>query len=158
MTDLTGALAPFDGTDAALLRELREAVDRVDPCPAGLGDAVKFALTVQALHAEVAELTRGAEALTRGVEDPDEAATMTFSTDSVNIMVTVTPDGSGGSRVDGWLTCDSAEVELLRPDGASERQPVEDGRFVFPSVAAGPTRLVVHPAQGRPVVTPTFTL
>ena len=31
---------------------------RIDPVPAGLTDDVKFALTVHALHAEVAELQR----------------------------------------------------------------------------------------------------
>ena len=153
-----GALAPLDETDAALLRELRETVDRLDPCPAGLTDDVKFALTVQALQAEVAELTQEPAALVRGEDDdPDQTATMTFSTDSVSIMLTVTP-GRGGARVDGWLTCDSADVELLRPDGSSERTDVEDGRFVFVDVAAGPTRLVVHPPLARPVVTPTFAL
>lgn len=156
--DMDLDLAPFDETDAALLRELREVINRLDPCPAGLPDDVKFALTLRGLEAEVAEVTRAAEALVRGEEDPDQAATMTFSTDSVSIMLTATPGSDGGARVDGWLTCDTAEVELLRPDGNSERARVEEGRFVFHGVAPGPTRLVVHPDQGRPVVTPTFSL
>lgn len=151
-------MAPLDETDLDLLRDLRETVDRLDPCPAGLADDVKFALTVKALHAEVAELTQEPLALVRGEDDdPDQTQTMTFSTDSVSIMLTVTP-GLDGTRVDGWLTCDVADVELLRPDGRSDRTGVEDGRFVFARVDSGATRLVVHPRQGRPVVTPTFTL
>ncbi|WP_275106675.1 hypothetical protein [Ornithinimicrobium flavum] len=35
MTTIPG-MQPFDATDAAILRELREIQARVDPCPAGL--------------------------------------------------------------------------------------------------------------------------
>ena len=68
-------MQPFDATDAAILRELREIQSRIDPCPAGLAEQITFALTVQALQAEVAELTSAAGVLTRAaVEDADEAA------------------------------------------------------------------------------------
>lgn len=165
--DWTGELAPLDEVDDGVLRELRETANRVDPLPAGFTDRVKFALTVQALHAEVAELTQGDLALTRGEgvdvdgdgEMADQTSTMTFSSDSVSIMVTVTPQGGGElARIDGWLTCDTAEVELVRPTGPASTVRVTDGRFVIEEVAPGPARLVVHPASGRPVVTPTFTL
>lgn len=167
--DWAGELGPLDEVDAGLLRELRETANRVDPIPAGFTDRVKFALTVQALHAEVAELTQGDLALTRGGDGAlegdvdgdaaDQTSTMTFSSDSVSIMVTVTPDGSGDlARVDGWLTCDTAEVELLRPTGPSRTVSVTDGRFVIAEVRPGPAQLVVRPASGRTVITPTFTL
>lgn len=152
-------MAPFDDTDAALMRSLREVVDRLDPTPAGMTDRVKFALTVQALHAEVAELTRGADALTRGDDDePDQTMTMTFSTDTVSVMVTVTEEDPDMTRIDGWLTCEQADVALVRPGRPEQRVSVSDGRFVLTGVPAGSARLVVYPADARTVVTPTFTL
>ncbi|WP_298891137.1 carboxypeptidase regulatory-like domain-containing protein [uncultured Serinicoccus sp.] len=154
------AARPWDEGDGAVLTELRETVTRLDPCPAGLTERIAYALTVRALHAEVAELTRAPLALTRADDDdePDQATTVTFSTDSVSIMVTVTAERDGTARVDGWLTCDVDEIELARPDGRSEWVPVHDGRFVLASVSCGPAYLVVRPPGGRTVVTPTFTL
>ncbi|KUG53721.1 hypothetical protein AVL62_02855 [Serinicoccus chungangensis] len=150
---------PWDEGDVTVLTELRETVTRLDPCPAGLTERIAFALTVRALHAEVAELTREPLALTRGDDDePDQATTVTFSTDSVSIMVTVTAEHDATARVDGWLTCDVDEIELARPDGRSEWAPVRDGRFVLASVSCGPAYLVVRPPGGRTVITPTFTL
>lgn len=152
-------VAAFDENDAAVLREVRETVDRLDPFPAGLGERVKFALTMQALQAEVAELTRGEGALTRGPdEDPDQVSTMTFSTESLSIMVTVTEEGASLSRIDGWLTCDTADVELVLAEGTEQRVSASDGRFVLSGIPTGSARLVVHPDEGRPVVTPTFSL
>ncbi|ANS78480.1 hypothetical protein SGUI_1084 [Serinicoccus hydrothermalis] len=161
MTDDDRGLAPLDGSDVALLHELRETFDRLDPAPAGLTDRIAFALTVHALQAEVAELTRRPMALTRGEEahdEPDQAMTVTFSTESVSIMVTVSPLGDGTARVDGWLTCEVPEVELARPDGRGERAEVQEGRFVFAAVSTGPAYLVVHPVGHRTVLTPTFTI
>ncbi|WP_141567722.1 hypothetical protein [Serinicoccus profundi] len=153
-------LAPLDEGDLSVLAELRETVTRLDPCPAGLTERIGFALTVRALQAEVAELTRHPGALTRGDGDdePDQATTVTFSTDSVSIMVTVTAGRDGTARVDGWITCEADEVELGRPDGGSERVEVQDGRFVFGSIACGPAYLVVHPRGERTVITPTFSI
>lgn len=157
--DAEGARRPLDQGDVAVLTELRETVTRLDPCPAGLTERIAFALTVQALQAEMAELTRAPLALTRADDDePDQAMTVTFSTDSVSVMVTVTAETDGTARVDGWLTCEVEEIELARPDGRSERVPVQEGRFVLGSVDRGPAYLVVHPPASRTVVTPTFTL
>ena len=63
---------PLDESDVALLAALRALHAELDPVPAGLTDDVKFALTVQALHAEVAELTRlsADSALVRSVKWP----------------------------------------------------------------------------------------
>lgn len=52
-------LEALDDRDQRILDEVRELYARWDPCPAGLNERIKFALTVQALNAEVAELTRG---------------------------------------------------------------------------------------------------
>jgi hypothetical protein len=153
-------LEPFDDTDAAVLRELREVVSRLDPCPADLTERIAFALTVQALQAEVAELTSQPELVSRGfANDPAEATTVTFSTESLSIMVTVTPEGRSRARLDGWLTCGAADVELDLGEGGSRAVAAdEDGRFVLADLPRGGARLTVRPPGGRPVITPQFTL
>ncbi|SOC52542.1 carboxypeptidase-like regulatory domain-containing protein [Ornithinimicrobium cerasi] len=160
MTGTETWLEPFDGTDATILRELREVVARLDPCPADLTERISFALTVQALQAEVAELTSQPELVSRGfADDPAEATTVTFSTESVSIMVTVTPEGRDRARLDGWLTCGAASVGLdLDGGGTRTVEADEDGRFVLSDLPRGGARLTVHPPGGRPVITPQFTL
>ena len=52
MTDDT-----LDDVDVTILDELRALLEIIDPMPEHLADNVKFALTVAALNAEIAELT-----------------------------------------------------------------------------------------------------
>lgn len=159
MTD-TG-LEPLDSTDEAILRELRETASRLDPCPAHLTDRIAFALTVRALQAEVAELTSQAELASRALaaEEPAQATTITYSTDSTSIMVSVSYDATGRARLDGWLTCGPGEVELdLGGHGTRSTTADQDGRFVLADLPHGPAHLLVRPDQGRAVVTPQFTL
>lgn len=158
-TDL--GLEPFDGTDEALLRELREVAARLDPCPADLTDRITFALTVQALQAEVAELTSQPELLSRSspVQEPAQATTVTYSTEALSIMITHSRGEGGLARIDGWLTCGPALVELDlggHPNRTVEAD--EDGRFVLDALPGGLAHLMVRPADGRAVVTPQFTL
>lgn len=160
MTGPDTALEPFDSTDEALLRELREIAARLDPAPADLTDRVLFALTVQALEAEVAELTSQAGLVSRSLPgDPTETTTVTFSTEGLSIMVTVTPVRGGRVRLDGWLTCGRAEVELdLAGTGTRTVAADEDGRFVLDDLPHGGARLLVRPPAGQAVVTPQFTI
>lgn len=152
-------LAPFDETDAAILRELREVAGRLDPCPADLAERIKFSLTVQALEAEVAELTAQPELVSRTAagEELTEASTVTFSTDNLSIMVTIAPSGPGRARVDGWLTCGRAEVECRLDAGDSLIVTADDdGRFVLPDLPRCGAQLIVRASSGRPVITPQF--
>lgn len=161
MTAADAGLEPFDSTDAGILRELREVAARLDPCPAGLTERVTLALTVRALQAEVAELTSQGELVSRSsaTQEPAEATTVTYSTEGLSIMVTTSRDGLGRSRIDGWLTCGPAEVELdLGRGGRRTVDADAGGRFVLADLPPGPAHLLVRPAQGRPVVTPQFTL
>jgi hypothetical protein len=154
-------LAPFDEADAAILRELREVAGRLDPCPGDLTERIKFALTVRALEAEVAELTAQPGLVSRSAagEDLTEASTVTFSTDNLSIMVTIAPSGAGRARLDGWLTCGRAEVECrLDAGGALTVSADDDGRFVLPDVPRGGAQLIVRTSSGRPVITPQFTV
>lgn len=151
---------PLDADDEALLRDLSEVVRRLDPCPASLAERVKFTLTVQALHAEVAELTAQPALVSRALgDDPAEASTVTFSTDSLSIMVSVAPSGAGHARIDGWLTCGTADVRLDTDAGDEMHvQADHDGRFVIEEVPRGGARLLVSHEGARPVITPTFSV
>jgi len=73
------AAQPLDDLDRIILDTVAEFFRAADPVPAGLTEDIKFALTVQAMHAEVAELQRvGAEsALARS--EYTQTQTLTFS-------------------------------------------------------------------------------
>lgn len=155
-------LQPFDSTDERILRELREVASRLDPCPSDLTERITFALTVQALHAEVAELTSQPEPVSRSsaTQEPAEATTVTYSTESLSVMVSLSRDGAGRVRLDGWLTCGAATVELdLGAEGTRTTEADADGRFALTDLPHGRTaHLLVRPGEGRPVLTPQFTL
>ena len=153
----------LDDDDLAILGEVREAFDRLDPVPATLGDRVKFALTVQALEGEVAQLqrlsTEGA-----GVRSVDyaRAQTVTFSSGSLTAMVTISALDTDTVRVDGWVTGGRVEVELRERSRSSFLETDADGRFVFERIARGLAQFVLRPlddgTQARPVITPTIEL
>lgn len=154
-------LEPFDSTDELILRELREVAARLDPCPADLAERVTFALTVQALQAEVAELTSQAELVSRSfaTQEPAEATTVTYSTEGLSIMISVSHEGAGRARLDGWLTCGPAEVDLdMGGQGTRTVHADGAGRFVFTDLPPGTAHVLVRPAEGRLVVTPQFAL
>lgn len=153
----------LDDDDLAILGEIREVFDRVDPVPATLGERVKFALTVQALEGEVAELQRlspeGA-----GVRSVDyaRAQTVTFTSDRLTAMVTISMLDAQTVRVDGWVTGGRVEVELRERSRSSFLETDADGRFVFEGIARGLAQFVLRPlnagADARPVITPTIEL
>ncbi|MFK5645605.1 carboxypeptidase regulatory-like domain-containing protein [Ornithinimicrobium sp. LYQ121] len=152
------AAEPLDAQDEEILAALRELYSRADPCPADLVDRVGFALTVRQLHAEVAQLT-DQYVPTRGLGTPTEARTISFSTDELGIMLTVTHAGRDRSRLDGWLTWGGAVVQVTSADGSvRETTADDDGRFVLDELPRGQTRLLVSNEGSRPVVTPGFTI
>ena len=118
--DLTAE--PLDDLDERILAGIADVLRSADPVPAGLADDIKFALTVQAMHAEVAELQRvGAEsALARS--EYTRTQTLTFSAEALSVMVTLSPiDGALLCRVKRALVSEgllarfttSAQAELL---------------------------------------------
>lgn len=161
----------LDDKDQRILDEVRELYARLDPCPAGLTERIKFALTVQALNAEVAELTRG-EALTGVRSDQAGAApaltgTISFSTQSLTLGISASEASEGFRRIDGWVTGwpPPVLIEIHEVGADAPMQTVEadeHGRFVFESVRSGPVyfriRRVPEDPDERPVLTPTFTL
>ena len=129
-TDRDIADQPLDDFDRTILDTVAEVFRAADPVPAGLTEDIKFALTVQAMHAEVAELQRvGAEsALARS--EYTHTQTLTFSAESISVMVTMSPIDADEVRIDGWVTgcsgpTSAASPRSARPCCGSSRSPTD---------------------------------
>jgi hypothetical protein len=155
----------IDERDLANLGHLRDLYAHADPVPAGLGERLKFAITVQALHAEVAELMESAMLATRSTESGVEATridSVTFAAPSVNLMVSVSPSESmeGRVRIDGWVTKPESLVEAVMEDRAVTAKTDANGRFVIHDLPHGPIHFVIRvdpsDPKVRPVITPTI--
>jgi hypothetical protein len=155
----------IDDQDLANLGQLRDLFAHADPVPAGLGERLKFAITVQALHAEVAELMESALLATRSTETGVEATridSVTFSAPSVGLMVSVSPSEVTPDhvRIDGWVTRPESVVEEVMEDRAVTAKTDANGRFVLHDLPHGPIHFVIRveptDPKTRPVITPTI--
>jgi hypothetical protein len=163
--DREAALAaePLDSTDAALLNSIHAHYDEYDPMPDGLVDRIQFELTLDALHAEVATLTTmdlaGAHVRSAATE---AVRTITFTSESLTTMVTLTPQPDGTVRVDGWATPGAGvRVEVLLTSGPRETYADSDGRFVFEDLPSGLAKFALHVPRGAEMATvlsPTIEL
>ena len=156
------SLEPIGPDDTALLDDLAVLWDRIDPVPGDLVDRIGLALTLDALHTEVAEIRRVASPslALRADETSIEAETITFTTDVLTVMITVHAEGEH-VRIDGWATPTGVlAVELHQGAAVTTTDSDEDGRFVLADVARGPARLVLRRAAEPtvPVVTPMIEL
>ncbi|MEP6796804.1 MAG: hypothetical protein ABI890_01595, partial [Lapillicoccus sp.] len=104
--ELELTLGAIDDRDLAALAVMRSVYERGDPVPPGLVERVKFAITLDDLEAEVARLQRDSlDALPELVARSDEllkARSVTFTSDTVTTMVTITPIDASTVRLDGW--------------------------------------------------------
>ena len=157
--DATG----WDATDSSIIAAVGELYARVDPPPAGLEDRLKMALTVHALHADVAELTAvPLAAATRAETAGERVDTVTFTSGSISLMVSLSDLTDATATVDGWVTRGGARVELQVGNELHEATADAHGRFVLRQVPRGRAHFVVWPnpelPDDRPVVTPTIDL
>ena len=158
----TLAAGELDDFDMATLQRMAALYDRLDPVPSELIDRVKFELTLEALHAEVAEL-QSIDALA-GVRSDGavEAQTITFTSSALTTMITISPAGPSHVRVDGWVAPGAAvDVELRMGDAVRTTSADADGRFAFDDVPHGLARFVLRPPGADPtgvVVTPSVEL
>ncbi len=155
------AAQPLDDLDRRILDNVADVFRAADPVPAGLTEDIKFALTVQAMHAEVAELQRvGAEsALARS--EYTQTQTLTFSAEAISVMVTMSPINADEVRVDGWVTGHDSpvRVELRAGTGTVGSEVDDDGRFTIDPAPRGLVRFVFLPeGDVRPVITPTVEI
>ena len=160
-TDPDIAAQPLDDLDRSILEAVAEVFRAADPVPAGLTEDIKFALTVQAMHAEVAELQRvGAEgALARS--EYTQTQTLTFSAEAISVMVTMSPIDADEVRVDGWVTGHDSgvRVELRAGTRIVGAEVDDDGRFTIDPAPRGLVRFVFLPdGDVRPVITPTVEI
>ena len=153
------AAEPLGPDDVALLGRLGAVFGRYDPVPSGLVDRLEFALTLDALETEVATFLQVdlAASGTRAA-DTEAVRTVTFTSETLDTMVTLTDAPDGTVRVDGWLAPAAAmAVELLLDGARLEVSSDEDGRFVLESVPKGLAKFALHPG-GRTVLSPAIEL
>jgi hypothetical protein len=140
------AAEELDPSDFALLNSLRAYYDERDPVPDGLEDRIQFHVTLDALHTEIATLTQ-LDMATSGTRSAatETVRTITFTSDSLTTMVTLTPLGDGTVRVDGWAAPGAGiRVEVLLPDGPRDTYADDDGRFVFEGVPCGLAKFALY--------------
>jgi hypothetical protein len=157
--ELADAAGPVGPEDLTLLQRLGALWDAQDPVPAGLAGRLEFALTLDALETEVATLTQVDLAASGSRSSDTEAVrTVTFTSESLDTMVTLTDAPDGTVRVDGWVAPGAAmRVEVLLEGATLEVESDEDGRFVCESVPKGLAKFALHP-HGRTVLSPTIEL
>lgn len=157
------AAEAIDAVDERTLQRMRALYETLDPVPPGLVDRVQFGITLEALHAEIAELQRSGD-LTGVRGAPSDASTITFTSSTLTTMVTITPLSPDRVRIDGWVVPGGGvSVELrLGHESADDLATTcdADGRFVFDEVPRGLAQFVLRsPSPGQaPVLTPSVEL
>lgn len=147
--------------DDQLLDALRAVWERRDPVPSGLVDRVRFAIWLEDLDTEVEVLALTCEVdVGAGARSTETARTVTFSTDHLSILITVSERPDGRRRVDGWVSpATSGRVVVRQVDGASLEADVDaDGRFALDDLVPGTAQLVLRASGGDAVATPPIEL
>jgi len=159
--ELALAAQPLDAVDAHLLDVLRHVHHDLDPVPADLVDRVKFAMTVAALEAEVAEIVSGATLETVRGTDYDRADTVTFASDGLSVMVSIEHDATTTVDIVGWVSEADVEVELRERGRTRTTVADGEGRFTFVRVERGLVNFVLRRGSGAttpPIITPAIEL
>ncbi len=163
-TELEDLLAgeELDLSDLQLLASIQACYGDIDPVPPGLVERIQFEITLDALNAELATLIQLDLSAAGARGATEEVRTITFTSDSLTTMVTLTAEGEGTVRVDGWAVPGAGiRVELLLTDGPRETRADDDGRFVFDAVPNGLAKFALYVPNGDEVATvlsPTIEL
>jgi hypothetical protein len=156
------AAEPLDPQDLRALGALRSIFAASDPVPPGLAERAKFAMTVAALQAEVAEIIQtSAEVAGVRAKVYDRAATVTFSTDTLSAMITIESVDGVHARLSGWVSDGPTAVELRERSRTQSTRTDAEGRFTFASVERGLVHLLLRRLDvpdGRPVITPAIEI
>jgi len=99
------------------------------------------------------------------VRSEEESRTVTFDSESLTIMISITPTGHDVVRLDGWLAPPGCHGIELRTAGMRRTTTADgQGRFALDDVPHGLAQLVVRPNGGaaestrRSVVTPAIVV
>jgi hypothetical protein len=157
------AAGDIDDEDVRILERVAAVYSQLDPVPAGLADRISFGITLDALHAEIAELQRSGDLVgVRAEAAPVDSQTVTFTSSDLTTMVTITPTGADRVRIDGWVDPGAGvEIELRLPGESMHTAADADARFVFADVPRGLAQFVLRRSNGsgqRAVFTPSIEL
>jgi len=148
--------------DAELFDRMREMWRDADPVPAHLAERISFALSLEDIEVELLRLESQELVGARGEE---RARTVTFSSESLTVMVTLGAVSAAGVRLDGWIAAGGGlRVEARIGGGALGTTADAEGRFVLEAVPVGLVQLAFLPTPGavtaltRTVVTPTLEI
>lgn len=153
---------PLDAYDAGVLHRINQLYEHLDPVPEDLVERLQFAISLDALEVELAELQLGSgELLAARAESTSAVKTLTFTSDSLTTTVNISSDGPDRVRIDGWIAPGGACVVELHQGSQVRQIPAdEDGRFVFTDVEHALTRFLIRPesTDALPVATPAVEI
>jgi hypothetical protein len=160
--DVEAALAstPLDDADHALLARVRRLYDDADPVPEDLAERSKFAMTVAALEAEVAQIVARPLAGVRTVSY-DRASTVTFASERLSVMVSIEYPKGASPTVAGWVSGGATDVELRERARTRFAHVDAEGRFLFADVERGLIHFVLRDDSDpdvAPVITPAIEI
>ncbi len=162
-----GHIQRMDERDLEILGSLVDIYDRLDPMPEMLPEVVLFGLQIADLDAEMARLVDSELSLSggAGTRSVEHAKRVTFTSESLTVMISVEEQPDRELRLDGWAAPGAHLRAELRTDASVLTAHCDEtGRFVFESVPAGSVQLVLHPTERSdaavriPVVTPALHL
>jgi len=153
---------PLTAADVELLDAVARMWENADPVPADLVDRVTFVLQLQDVEAELLRLEQEMLA-PAGARAEEFARTVTFTSESLSVMVMIGGNGPTGMRIDGWVSEGGGLDVVLRGSAAELRTTTDDdGRFAFDGLAPGLVQLIFEPTPqaqvmlARRVVTPAI--
>jgi hypothetical protein len=158
-----GAEGPIDALDLAILEDVAQVYEAVDPVPAGLVDRVRFAMAHEEVMAEIMRLEEEI-AVALSARGDERSRTFRFSSSLVTMVIRAIGVDDGTVRVDGWVAPPGPyRVTLRHPGGRVDRRADDHGRFVFEEFPAGVAQLIVRPTGrvsgvGKTLATPAVVL
>ncbi|MGW4060176.1 hypothetical protein ACWEGE_17945 [Amycolatopsis sp. NPDC004747] len=154
-----GANEPLDELDFRLLAGLRELWEDADPMPATLVDQIRFAIQLEDVDLEVMRI-REQEAPVGARSAAEQGRLITFDSESLTIMVNVSPEPGGTIRLDGWLTPPAEHpIEVRTATGPLTTTSDAEGRFAVGGVPHGMVQVLVRTVgRARTVSTPAIEL
>jgi len=154
-----GADEPLDELDFRLLAGVRELWEDADPMPATLVDQIRFAIALEDVDLEVMRI-REQELLADARSAAEQGRLITFDSESLTIMVNVSPEPGGTIRLDGWLTPPADHpIEVRTCCGPLTTTSDAEGRFAVSGVPHGLVQVLVRTVgRSRTVSTPAIEL